>query len=245
MFRRSSLFQFRNGDHTCAFYRSERDLMEVLNPFIADGLRRGERCFCAQKPEVLKRLVNDLRFLGIEPEEEIRRGALVLRSEDETYFPNKRFEPAAMMDLLIASISDAHQLGFASFRSAGEMSWAVEGRNDCDFVVGYEKMVDEYYPGKPAIGLCQYPIDKFAPEVLKAVVHSHRMHIAETATHSNHSSIHLRNGEWLAEVVADKQDNDPRYYYVVQKHRPREVLGWGIAPDFEVANASIQRLAGY
>ena len=243
MFRQSSLFQFKNGDHTCVFYHSIDELMQVLNPYIADGLRRGERCFCAQKSEVLKRLIYDLRYLGIDPEKEIQRGALELRSEDDTYFPNRRFEPEAMMEMLVRSIRAAHEQGFRSFRSAGELSWATEGRNLCDLVIGYEELVDEYYPGKPAIGLCQYQIEKFPPEVLEAVVRAHRMKLVEAAN-SCHSSLYIRNGHWAAEVVADKTKGNPRYYYVVQSRRAQEVAGWGVAPNFESATARIDQLAG-
>jgi hypothetical protein len=242
MFRQSSLFQFKNGDHTCVFYRTQKDLMRVLIPYIADGLRRNERCFCAQKPEILKQLVFDLCFLGIDAHKEIERGALELHREDETYFPNGRFEPQALMDMLIHAMGDAKARGFQSFRSAGELSWAVEGRNDCDLVVGYEKLVDEYYPGKPAIGLCQYQIDKFSPEVLKAVVDAHRMHLDEP-TGSSHASIHVHNGHWDAEVVAVTKVESPRYYYVVQTRKRQDVLGWGVAPNFESASASVNQLA--
>jgi hypothetical protein len=247
MFQHSSLFQFKNGDHTCVFYHSVDELMQVLTPYIADGLRRGERCFCAQKPEVLKRLVDDLSYLGIDPEKEILSGALDLRGLDDIYLPNGRFEPEAMMDMLVRSIRDAHDQGFESFRSAGEMSWTVEGveaHDLCDLVIRYEKMVDEYYPGKPAIGLCQYQIEKFRPEVLQSVVQAHRIEMAETAANSSLSSMSIRNGRWTAEVVADKTRANPCYYYVVQNRQPQEVIGWGVAPNFESATTRIDQLAG-
>ena len=242
MFRHSSLFQFKNGDHTCVFYRTQQALMEVLTPYIADGLRRGERCFCAQKPQILKRLVYDLWFLGIDPDQEIRRGALELQTVNETYLPNDRFEPRALMDMLIRSIEEARRNGFRSFRTAGELFWAVEGRNVCDHVVGYEKLIDEYYPGQPAIGLCQYSMSKFEPHVLQAVLQAHRMQVVETATHSDHASMHIRDNAWSAEIVADKMALSPRYYYVVHHREPSEPLGWGIAPDFDSASANIDRL---
>ena len=193
MFRHSSLFQFRNGDHTCIFYRSQQELMDVLTPYIADGLRRGERCFCAQKPPILKRLTYDLWFLGIDPDQEIRRGALELQTVNETYLPNDRFEPRRLMDMLIRSIDEAREKGFRSFRTAGELSWAVEGRNLCDHVIGYEKLVQEYYPGRPAIGLCQYSMNRFEPHVLRDVLRAHRMQIVETAASSDHASMHIHH----------------------------------------------------
>jgi hypothetical protein len=70
---------------------------------------------CAQRPEILKRLLHDLIFLGLNPDHERERGALDLL-ETDAYFPQKHFEPLAMMDLLIRSIDKAHAGGFTSFR---------------------------------------------------------------------------------------------------------------------------------
>jgi DcmR-like sensory protein len=243
MFRHSPLFQFKHGDHTCVFYRSEEALFELLTPYIAEGILKGERCFCAQKPEFIKRLIYDLRFLGIDTDREIARGALELHTEDETYFTNNRFEPEAMMEMLTRSIREAQEKGFAGLRTAGEMSWAARGRDECDQVIGYEKMVEECFPGKAVIGLCQYAMNEFTPDVLNVVMENHRLHVADRAADSFHSSLSVRYGGCSAEVVVDKLMLDPRHYYVVQQQRSREILGWGVAPTFESAIAKAEQLA--
>jgi DcmR-like sensory protein len=240
--RDSPLFQFRHGNHICLFYRSEDSLMEVLTPYIAEGILRGERCFCAQKPEVLKRLLYDLRFIGIDTDREIQQGALDLHTEDETYFVNRRFEPQAMIDMLMRTIEEAREQGFAGLRTAGEMGWAMRGRNECDEILEYEKMVENSFPGKPAIGLCQYAVNEFRPETLDSVLEHHRLHLDESRRNSLHSSIHVRLGRHGAEIVADKLMVDPRYYYVVQQVRPREIVGWGVAPNFDSATARAEQL---
>src|ERR1700733_3649675 len=38
--------QFSHGDHVCHFYQSNESLLTMLSPFVADGLKKGERCFC-------------------------------------------------------------------------------------------------------------------------------------------------------------------------------------------------------
>jgi hypothetical protein len=93
MLRSSSLFRFKHGDHVCIFHRSEDALMEVLTPHFAEGLRKGERCFGVQISRAIKRLFNELRFLGIEPDDEVARGALILRTDDTGYFRDGKFEP--------------------------------------------------------------------------------------------------------------------------------------------------------
>jgi len=34
-----SLFQFKHGDHTCVFYSAITSLLEILTPYIVEGLR--------------------------------------------------------------------------------------------------------------------------------------------------------------------------------------------------------------
>ena len=92
MLRHSPLFHFNHGNHVCVFYRTADALREVLIPYLAEGLRRGERCFCAQNPDLCKQIIYDLRFLGIDTDGAIRRGALEVHTVDEVYFPNNKFE---------------------------------------------------------------------------------------------------------------------------------------------------------
>jgi hypothetical protein len=217
--------------------------MEMLSPYIASGLMNGEKCFCAQKPVTLKRLVYDLRFIGIDVEREIARGALELHSEDEAYFPNKHFEPAGMMEMLKQAMGKALESGFSALRTAGEMSWAAKGHDQCDQILAYEKSVEEYFPGKKVIGLCQYDVKEFSPDVLECVLQHHRMHLDEVKGESLHSSLHVRYGRYNAEVVVDRFVVDPRYYYVVEQPRRSEIVGWGVAPDFARATAEAERLA--
>lgn len=242
MLRNSPLFQFKHGDHICVFYRSEDALREVLTPYIADGLRRNERCFCAQKSHIAKRLLFDLRFLGIDTDDALRRGALEIHTEDEVYLSNRRFEPQVMMSMLMRSLDDALHNGFTAFRTAGELSWAARGSATCDQIIDYEHMVDECFPGKPAIGLCQYDMSAFHPEVLEAVINAHRLHVSDSPSNVSHSGIVVRKGNFSSEIVADKLVLNPNFYYVVQRHRPSEVVGWGIAPNFDSASEKAEQL---
>jgi len=243
MLRQSSIFQFKHGDHACIFYRSQNSLMEVLTPYVADGLRKGERCFGAQKPATIKQLYYDLRFLGIDVAREVKRGALDFHTEDEVYFPKGRFEPGVMLDMLMTSIDDALDQGFTGFRTAGDLSWAASGKTNCDLLVGYEKLVEKAYPGRTATGICQYSVNDFSPEMLEKVLASHKLHLEETEPTESHCSVQVRYGHCLVEIVANKFVVHPNYYYVVQQHRPSEVLGWGIAGDFDTASAEAEQIA--
>ena len=242
MLRESPIFQFRHGDHICVFYRSEDSLREVLTPYIAEGLRRGQKCFCAQKPHIGGQLLNDLRFIGVNTTDAIRRGALEIHTEDEAYFSNRRFEPQAMTDMLARSMKEALERGFTGFRTAGEMSWVLDGRNLCDQMFEYERLVEEFFPGKPAVGLCQYNVNVFPPQILEKVVTAHRLCVTEPSGSPIHSAITVRKGNYWSEIVADRLVLSPNYYYVVQRRTPAEVVGWGIERDYDAAHTKAEKI---
>ena len=242
MLPQAPLFQFQHGDHICVFYRTESALLEILTPYIAEGLRKGERCFCVQTNEVMRRLTLDLQFIGVNVEREIARGALEFHSENEIYFENGSFDGNAMIQRLMRAVEESVKAGFTGFRSAGELTWAARDTTHCKQVIGYEKMVEQCYPGKRAVGLCQYRMSAFDPRVLEALLEEHRIHLIEPDTTSRFASIQIGHGVYATEIVADKVASHPNYYYVVQDRRPRQVIGWGMASDFESANTEAQEL---
>ena len=124
MLPQAPLFQFHHGDHICVFYRTESALLEILTPYIAEGIRKNERCFCVQTNEVIRRLTLDLQFIGVNVEREMGRGALQFYTENEIYFENGAFDGNAMIRRLMQSIEDSVKAGFTGFRTAGELTWA-------------------------------------------------------------------------------------------------------------------------
>jgi len=46
--------EFAQGDHICAFYESEEELLAIAAVYVADGLRKDERClFVGRSADVL------------------------------------------------------------------------------------------------------------------------------------------------------------------------------------------------
>jgi len=241
------LVQFKCGDHVCLFYRDEAVLAETLAAYLAAGLRNGERCFCAQKSSFIPQLKQALKQVGIDVPREMMRGALDIHTEEEVYFAEGHFEPESMMAMLERSIEEALAGGFTGFRTAGEMSWALKGTEGCpdghcDQLVHYEKLVQAAFPGKTAIGLCQYPINDFPSHVLKEVLDSHRVTLEETMVGSNHSTLTIRSGDYRADIVTDRVNPGDAFHYVVQECGNNEVLSWGIEPTIEQAMMSSESI---
>jgi len=228
----SSLVQFKRGDHICLFYYDEASLLDNLVPYLAAGLRRGERCFCVQTSDNIPEILYRLETLGFNTTRETHRGALEFHEIDQFYFAAGGFEPQALIDSLERAIEQAVAGGFSGLRTAGELSWALNSRHGtpavlCDRVVDYENMVERSFPGKPVIGLCQYAAHLFSPHVLRQVLDAHRIAIEETMISANHSTLTLRSGRFLADIVTDRIQPGEAFHYVVQKRNSPEVLSWG------------------
>jgi MEDS: MEthanogen/methylotroph, DcmR Sensory domain len=235
------LFTFKRGDHVCVFYHDESAMLDVLVPYIFEGLALGEQCLCVLPPQICQRFVAGLKAAGVDTDREIRQRALVVHPPEEVYFPSGDFQAVAMIALLGGAIAEAGRLGFSGFRSAGELSWAAHGRCDCDRLVEYEAMVDAAYPKQGATGMCLYDMKQFPEAVLGKVLEVHRLCLNDSVGASKRCSVGIRHGAFFADIVVDRADRS-RFYYVAQKSGCADVLGWGYAPNFEVAMHCSERL---
>lgn len=241
------VFQFKRGDHICVFYQDQKTLSEIVAQYLAEGLRNGERCFTAQPAQFIPPLFQALAQREVDYRREMARGALEIHTEDEVYFANGRFEPESMMPMLERFIEDAVRQGFTGFRTAGEMCWTLdpkygEPNRMCDQLISYEGMVDRSYAEKPAIGMCQYPLHRFPPAVLRKVLQYHRQALEERMVCSNHSALTISSGKYSGDIVTDRLRPGSAFHYVVQKSGNNEVLGWGQESTMEAAIATTREL---
>ncbi|HMC31769.1 MAG TPA: MEDS domain-containing protein [Candidatus Angelobacter sp.] len=233
MLKSAPLFRLKHGNHICVLYSDDSALLETLAPYVADGLRNGERCLCAQKTHMIKRLETALKLIGVDVEHETNRGALEIRTQNEVYLGGGNFDVAAMMQFLETSIAESVKQGFTGFRFAGEVSWAGEGR--AHQLIEYERMLDAAYENKPTVIICQYAMNVFSEKTLRDALESHRLALTETMAESNHSSLMIRKGDYFVEIVADRENPGTKFYYVAQQRGSSDILGWGAERSFDDA----------
>ena len=171
--------QFSHGDHICHLYQSDESLLKILLPYVAEGLKKGERCFLVQKAPVREKLCDDLESIGIDVEREIGRGALLFQSEDELYFGDGGFDPTRLLDRLGKLINDSLEAGFTGLRTAGDMSMACSDPALRRRILEYEKAVDEFYADKKAIAFCNYRQDEVPRATRAPVIDAHGFHVID------------------------------------------------------------------
>ncbi len=52
---------------------------------------------------------------------------------------------------------------------------------------------------------------------------------------SRHSTLTVRSGEFLADIVGDRINPGSAFNYVIQRRGTQEILNWGIEPTMEQA----------
>jgi hypothetical protein len=215
---------FRNGDHICLFYRDVEEQLSTAVPFVQLGLLRGECCLCVLPDDRMGSFMSYLRGAGVDTEKEIARGALLTAKPEDSYLSGGSFDRGQMVSFLDSHMHEALRAGFTGFRGTGDLSWAVKDTNTCGHVSEYEAMLDSYYPGKPALGICMYDANLLDEAQLNRIIAAHRL--ALTVPSTNKRAIRIRNGVTFGDVIFDRASAH-LFHYTVQKTGRNELFSVG------------------
>ncbi|HYG76663.1 MAG TPA: MEDS domain-containing protein [Planctomycetota bacterium] len=160
------------GNHSCLLHDTVEQQISVLVPFLQAGIRNNERCVCVLDPEKSRLLRLALAEARVDIEALEQRGALLISSARD-FLEHGRFHAAKMIQFLQQAIDESLQLEFNGLRATGDMTWQA-GSSEYDGFIEYEATLDQFFEGKPLIGLCQYNRNAFQPHVLQNVFRTHR-----------------------------------------------------------------------
>jgi len=150
------LATLRHGDHLCLPYEDHDDRDQVIAPFIADGLARGERCVYILEPDQHDTLMKMLAAAGVNAGRARDRGALLLRTPQDIYFRSGKFDPDDTLALADELIASALADGFAGVRASGETAAPEVYGVTWQTVFSYEVRCNERFAGRPITALCRY-----------------------------------------------------------------------------------------
>lgn len=165
------------GDHAALFYRTRAEQFAVIVPFMAIGLKRGERCLYIADDNSLDKVIDEFEKGGLDWKGAQKSGALTLATKHETYLRHGIFEPAKMTADLIDEVNESIRLGYSAFRAAGEMTWALSLPFALAQLSDYETKLHAEYP-KKFLGLCQYDETCFSDRVIADMIHIHPVVVA-------------------------------------------------------------------
>jgi hypothetical protein len=152
-----------SGTHICAFYRGPAGRDDVVMPFLADGIRGGQKCICVLESlapaDVLVRLDRQVA-LG----DSVETGQLELATPAAAY-------------LLSGTFSTDDMLSYWQQAAA-----AASGRKE---FFRYEARLTDVLASLPALILCLYDLQRFGAEVLMDTLRTHPMVVVDGMVHDN------------------------------------------------------------
>lgn len=161
------------GDHVCAIYDTEEELAGIVGQFLAEGLRRAERCWYLPAADDPDALLVALARHGVDTAQAVERGALHVLSSNAAYSVRGDFDPEETMVVFSHAIEQAFADGFHGFRAAANMSWALDLDEGVERLITYEALLRSLFSSARATGLCLYDRTRMPLAVIDGALSTH------------------------------------------------------------------------
>ena len=143
---------------------------QVVLPFLAQGLARGERCVYLATLHTPWLLPNLLAWQGMDLARAEARGQFLISNAARHYLHRGGLDPQRVLDRNAVSVRLALREGFTGLRTVSDMSWAVHYLDEWDRLEQYEARLEgEYFSCLPATAICFYDQGLF-PRALRQMV---------------------------------------------------------------------------
>jgi len=171
------------GSHICAFYSDPATRDEVVMPFLAQGLRTGEKCICVVASpgpqEVRARLGHH-----VDLDRSVESGQFELDTPAGAYLRAGKFAPDDMFRFWEEAAAAAEAADYGIVRAVGEMPRELDADGRRQFM-RYEARLTGFIADLPALILCLYDLRLSGGEVLMDVLRTHPVVIVDGMLHDN------------------------------------------------------------
>jgi hypothetical protein len=186
------------GSHLCCFYENEEQQFEVLIPFLSNGIRNGEKCFCIGSAELLLEVKAGLGN-EFSIRELLKKGSLEFLEEIDVRIRGK-LDPGKALRFVRDLVTRARKGGWPSCRIAGDCSGMFQTSEDREHWLEFEAMLNKKVCKLPAIIICQYNVDEIPAHFMMDILRTHPWVILSGSLYENHFFVEPE--EFLQEHVA-------------------------------------------
>lgn len=167
----TSVKKVEPGWHFCQFYRDDAQLLTMVAPYIAEGLKSGEGCFWVLPSSTTTDAACDALAASIDDVEHyLADGRLELGIHRDWYLDSsskmKSFEEIATA--LLAKQDKALSKGLKFLRAAGDAGW-VSGTEQSKAFIDYENKVNAALGSTKVAAVCTFRAGVSADELVEIV----------------------------------------------------------------------------
>ena len=135
-----------SGSHVCAFYSGPAGRDEVVLPFLAEGLRTGQKCLAVLDSTSPGEVLAKLYDRGVDADQAAQAGQIEVETPANAYFRSGTFSTDDILTFWGQGISKAKDSGmFAFLRATGEMPSVLnhpDGRTEFFRLRGHAQPAD-------------------------------------------------------------------------------------------------------
>lgn len=173
----------RQGTHLCHFYKTKKELTDVLVPFFKTGAEKGEFCLWITSPPLSSlEARRAIKAALTNSDDLMERGQLKVLDHSDWYMKNGIFDLQKSSESFINEINRATDAGFRGVRLATNLSWL--DKKDWQRFTEYEDRADKFVSARPMRVICSYPLGKCGPMEAIDIIRNH------------HSVIVRKGGRW-------------------------------------------------
>jgi hypothetical protein len=190
--------EFKAPCHACAFFNTADEEYELLLPFARDGYKEGDYLFQVLDKRNRGERRHRLAEGGIDVDRGEQTGQLAIRSWEEAYLRNNRFDQNAMLTLIQSVLQEGRSMGFTMTRLWANMEWALEDLPGVHDIVEYETRLNKFLPNYDDIVVCTYDLSRFSAPVVMDIMRTHPQVIVGGMLQEN--PFYVAPDEFLAEL---------------------------------------------
>ncbi|HCC46906.1 MAG TPA: hypothetical protein DEQ38_02125 [Elusimicrobia bacterium] len=226
------------GTHFCQFYGAKQDLLDILVPYFAAGLKNNEFCMWItsdplQPMEAERALSRAVPGLA----ECKRRGQIEILRHDQWYTRSGRFNAPQVLKGWLNKEAWALANGYCGLRAAGSISWLKD--RDRRAFLDYERMVDIAIGEHRMLAICSYSLEKCPlPDIIE-VLDTHEFALVR----SRGAWRKVAGGRRRAEAAL--RESEARYRALFEASADGILIADLETRMFRYANPSICRMLGY
>jgi hypothetical protein len=168
------------GDHACLIYEEDpTERVDVLVPFITEGIAANERCVFVSFEPQLETLSAHLEYARIDIARETGRGALSLWTPGQ--WRSRAGSPSLKrVSRVWTYIQDALAAGFSGARFIVDKAWYLDEDVRLDTTREWEATLDAMFtPDVPASLVCMYGRGILPPETIESGLCTHPVVVIE------------------------------------------------------------------
>jgi hypothetical protein len=166
------------GTHFCQFYKTRKDLLDILIPYFKAGLENNELCVLVTSDFLTKnnaRKVFDKSIPGFS--RYLERGQMEIFPYTDWYLKGGSFDLQRTLGMWMEKHTQALSRGYEGLRVSGNPYW-IDNKKDWDDFACYEAEINNVIGGTRLLVLCTYSLKKCGVAEILDVVKNHEFALA-------------------------------------------------------------------